>query len=769
MTKKDKNRQTEEATILSKGTILTRSKALAMSVRQMKRSVPCIYRAIITFDDNGKLVVGKSSGRMPATCEEGHEEISARSLIGKVISERMPYSGTTLRDFRRLCTSLRVSPDGKAACKFLILPMVSGKKAIGAMLFVRDAQDSAFTRAEEKTANSLAEETASVLANSQLCQYLRKENSALRAEHQTFCRAIEKHGLWQQMHSNLIAMADEIVGHIESDNVLEAVAKCIIKYSDADQCIIALFDKKNPKPKLCHSWNRREAASNLKVSTRDLASAMYSCKRQNGIAILSANSGKAGNLGAASFMRKNGIQSALPATFDCGNDLECLLCLLYFDTEKKPTDLEVDFIRAAGAQVSDAVQFSELYGKVRTYSDHLERRNEDLSVLFDLNRKFSSTFDLERTLQYAVKTFVNRLDVERAAILVIDPEDERMIHMEVAAKPGTGKAWFDIKRLMDEPDDFVNFLKGKDALIIENIDDAGLKSEYVKGYLKEVGYKSLFAIPLVSRQHKLGVLSLGYVTEGKRFSERKLNLYETFAGLIATATENCRLMDFISGKYRRAGWLSSRIIDAQEEDRRRLARNLHDEIGASLAMLKINLHIARKKIDCTDTALNPFIDELDSSLMGIIAQVRNLTADLRPPVLDDLGLGPAINWYVEQFSRRSDIKIKLTNNLRNEKRFPDSEIMIYRVVQEALTNIAKHANATKVDIKLAERGTDCELIIRDNGNGFDPRILDDENPRTEGFGLLNIKQQVENRRGEFEIRSTAGKGTRLKVRMSWTK
>jgi signal transduction histidine kinase len=769
MIKKDKSRQNEETIILTGGTILSRSKAMSMSVRQMRRSVSCIYRAIIIYNDNGKLVVGKSSGGMPITREEGHEGISTRSLIGKVISERMPYSGTTLRDFKRLCSSLRVSPNGKAVCKFLIHPMVSGKKEIGAMLFVRDAQDSAFTLAEEKTANSLAEETSSVLASSQLCESLRKENSALKAEHRTLGRAIEKHGQWQQMHSNLIAMADEIVGHIQSDNVLEAAAKCIIKYSDADLCIIALFEKKNPQPKLFHSWTRKKTVSTLKISTRDLASAMYTSKRQKGIAVLSANSRKAGDMGAASYMRKCGIQSALPATFDCGNNLECLLCLLYFDTVKTPSQLEAGFIRAAGAQASDAIQFAELYGKVRTYSDHLERQNEDLSVLFDLNRKFSSTFDLEKTLQYAVKTFVNRLDVERAAILVIDPEDERMIHMEVAAKPGTGEASFDIKRLMEESVDFVNFLKGKDALLIENIDDAGLKSEYVKGYLKEAGYKSLFAMPLVSRQHKLGVLSLGYVTEGKRFSERKLNLYETFAGLIATATENCRLMDFISGKYRRAGWLSSRIIDAQEEDRRRLARNLHDEIGASLAMLKINLHMARKKIDCSDTALNPFVDELDSSLGDIIAQVRNLTADLRPPVLDDLGLGPAINWYVEQFSRRSDIKVKIANNLSNEKRFPDSDIMIYRVVQEALTNIAKHADATKVDIKLAERGTDCELIIKDNGNGFDPRILDDENSMTDGFGLLNIKQQVENRRGEFEIKSTAGKGTRLKVRMSWTK
>jgi signal transduction histidine kinase len=647
--------------------------------------------------------------------------------------------------------------------------MVSGKKAIGALLFVRDARNSEFTRAEEKTANSLAEETASVLASSQLCHSLRKENSALKSEHQTLGRAIEKHGLWQQMHSNLIAMADEIVGHIESDNVLEIAAKCIVKYSDADQCVIALFEKKNPQPKLCRSWTRKKAASTLKVTTRDLASAMYTSKRQKGIAVLSVNSRKAGDMGATSYMRKCGIQSALPATFDCGIRLECCLCLLYFDTEKKPSQLEAGFIRAAGAQVSDAIQFAELYSKVRTYSDNLERQNEDLSVLFDLNRKFSSTFDLDKTLQYAVRTFVNRLDVERAAIFVIDPEDERLIHMERAAKPGTGKAWFDVKRLMEDPTDFINLLKRRSTAVVENIDEADLRSKYVRSYFREAGYRSFLAIPLVSRQHKLGVLFLGYVTEGRLFSKRKLNLYETFAGLIATATENCRLMDFISGKYRRAGWLSSRIIDAQEEDRRRLARNLHDEIGASLAMLKINLHMARKKIDCSDTALNPFINELDSSLGEIVAQVRNFTADLRPPVLDDLGLGPAINWYVEQFSRRSDIKVKIANNLSNEKRFPDSEIMLYRVVQEALTNIAKHADATKVDIKIAERGTDCELIIRDNGKGFDPRILDDDNSRTEGFGLLNIKQQVENRSGEFEIRSATGKGTRLKVRMSWTK
>ena|GEM_PF-3870049 len=769
MIDKDKNRQNKGVIVPSRGTILTRSKALAIALRQMRRSVSCIYRAIITFDDNGKLVVGKSSGKMPVTRGEGREGISARSLIGKAISERTAFFGTTLRDFRRLCSSLRVDPVGKAACKFLICPMVSEGKVIGALLFVRDTLDSAFTRADEKTANSLAEEIASVLASSQMCQYLREENSSLKAEHQTLGKAIEEHRLWQQMHASLIAMADEIVGHLENNDVLEVAARCIVKYSGADQCVTALFEKENPKSKLCHSWTARRAVSASKVATRDLASAMYTSRGQKSIALLSANSKKAGDSGTASYMRENGIQFALPATFDCGNNLECLLCPLYSDTEKKPSQLEASFIRAAGAQVSDAIQFTELYGKAKTYSDHLEMRNEDLSVLFDLNKKFSSTFDLEKTLRFAVRTIVNRLDVDRAAVFVIDAEDEKLIHIERATKPGTGKAWFDVRRLMENPVDFISFLKGEDALVIENIDDAGLKSKYVRGYLKEAGYKSFVVVPLVSRQHKLGMLFLGYVTEGKQFSERKLDLYETFGGLIATAMENCRLMDFVSGKYRRAGWLSSKIIDAQEEDRRRLARNLHDEIGASLAMLKINIHMARKKIDCNDIALKQFIDEFDSSLVEIISQVRNLTADLRPPILDDLGLGPAINWYVEQFSRRSGIEIKVTNNLRNEKRFPDSEIMIYRVVQEALTNIAKHADATKVNVKLAERGKDCELIIADNGSGFDPRILDDENSRIEGFGLLNIKQQVENRRGEFKITSTTGKGTRLKVRMSWTK
>jgi signal transduction histidine kinase len=406
---------------------------------------------------------------------------------------------------------------------------------------------------------------------------------------------------------------------------------------------------------------------------------------------------------------------------------------------------------------------------MKMHTSQLEERSDDLSVLFEVGRNFSSTFELEQTLRFAVSTFVNRLDYDRAAVFVVDPENEKSFKLENAAKPGTGKASFDVNWLMDDPSDIVDFLGQSSPAVITDATSFAFSNKALTEYFRKSGYKAFAAIPLISRQQGLGILALGYVTEGKSFTARKLNMLETFGSLIASAIENCRLMDIISGKYRRAGWLSDKIVKAQEEERRRVARNLHDEIGAGLTMLKINLQIARKRADGSDMALRKAADELDHGLGEMISKVRDLTADLRPPILDDLGLAPALTSYIQQFTKRSGLEIGFEDNLSVVERYPDTDIVVYRIVQEALTNVAKHADATKVRVTISEHAGECVLNIVDDGAGFNPKILNDKDLRSTGFGLQNIRQRVDIRGGKFEIKSAPNKGTRLKVRIPWTK
>ena len=229
------------------------------------------------------------------------------------------------------------------------------------------------------------------------------------------------------------------------------------------------------------------------------------------------------------------------------------------------------------------------------------------------------------------------------------------------------------------------------------------------------------------------------------------------------AIDRAKTLEALRQSERQLRILSSKLIEAHENERKRIAHELHDSIGASLTAVKFGLERELRRAKSGDANLDEsFVEQLAETVEITIKDVKRIYGNLRPLVLDDLGVVPAVRSLIRQFS---EVQPQIHCNqvfAVEEAGIPDSlKIVIYRVCQEALNNISKHSGATEVELSLARKRDTIALFIRDNGRGFDLRNITPEANRT-GLGLESMKDRVELSSGSFTIISNKAKGTTIK-------
>jgi PAS domain S-box-containing protein len=202
--------------------------------------------------------------------------------------------------------------------------------------------------------------------------------------------------------------------------------------------------------------------------------------------------------------------------------------------------------------------------------------------------------------------------------------------------------------------------------------------------------------------------------------------------------------------------LTRRLVEAEEAERRRLARELHDSVGQSLSALNLNLEVALAKavLPEVQSRLRDSITLVDNTVQAIEA----VMADLRPPLLEEYGLGAALQRHVEAFSRRTGLAVEFADEAKEGARSLriESAMALFRIAQEALNNVAKHARATRVEMTLSLKGLDAVLSIRDDGGGFDPA---DAAVRPQRWGMRTMRERAEAAGGRIDVYSAPGKGT----------
>jgi PAS domain S-box-containing protein len=208
--------------------------------------------------------------------------------------------------------------------------------------------------------------------------------------------------------------------------------------------------------------------------------------------------------------------------------------------------------------------------------------------------------------------------------------------------------------------------------------------------------------------------------------------------------------------------LSRRLFHVQEEERRHLARELHDEIGQALTAAKINLQSVTVN---DDGATSARLQETSAILDRLLGQVREISIDLRPSMLDDLGLVPALRSLLDQQGRRASVAVRFSAENMPEDLAPEIQTTCFRMAQEAITNALRHANPTRVDVDLRRDNGDLRLVIRDNGKGFDVKSAQ---AQAVGLGLIGIKERAALVGGRARIVSSSGKGTTIEVSLPLT-
>ncbi len=228
-------------------------------------------------------------------------------------------------------------------------------------------------------------------------------------------------------------------------------------------------------------------------------------------------------------------------------------------------------------------------------------------------------------------------------------------------------------------------------------------------------------------------------------------------GMTQDITERRRAAKELEEANHQLRFLSRRLFEVQEEERRHLARELHDEVGQVLTAAKINLQAAAKELD---GAKSKRIDETAAILERLLGQVRQISLDLRPSTLDDLGLVPALRSLLDQQGRRASVAVHLSAKNMPENLDPEIQTTCFRIAQEAITNAVRHANATRIDVDLGCENGNLRMQVRDNGRGFD---AESAQAQTAGLGLIGMKERAALVDARAKIISSPNKGTTIEV------
>jgi len=260
-------------------------------------------------------------------------------------------------------------------------------------------------------------------------------------------------------------------------------------------------------------------------------------------------------------------------------------------------------------------------------------------------------------------------------------------------------------------------------------------------------------VPLIVRDRAIGVIAVhDRLGADPRFSDTDLRLAETFASRAAVAAD-------LSQRVARDAL--RRVVSAQEGERRRLARELHDETGQALTSILLGLKPLEEAL--SEAASAGAVAELRELVVATLQDVRRLAVELRPAALDDFGLVSALERLTETFAEQTGLAVDFESALGRDRLPSDTETALYRIVQESLTNIVKHARAQRVSISLTRRERFVNAVIEDDGIGFDPKQA-----REDAFGLSGMRERVALLDGTLQVESRPNGGTTIAVEVPAT-
>jgi len=372
---------------------------------------------------------------------------------------------------------------------------------------------------------------------------------------------------------------------------------------------------------------------------------------------------------------------------------------------------------------------------VFSYGQYLLADYQKLKVLEDLKNQIDQSKKAEIFLKERKKMYEKLFNSVTESVLIFDARTGMFVSSNKAASKLYGYTNEEFLQLHNN----------------DIIPDYGIS----KTAIKKVIADGKINIPVRYHKKKDGTVFPVEITPGSF----KINNKDMVFAITRDITERLRSEEYSKRTEDQLRFLTRRLIDAREDECKRISLELHDAIGQALTVIGFNLSFLQNAIP---DVCQEILDDTVSIVDNMSNQIRNLSLDLRPSMLDDLGLIPTLRWHLNRFTRRTKIKTKLETVELDEYRNESLEITIYRIVQESLNNIAKHAEAKNVEISLKREITRITGFIQDDGKGFN---INENFQTNEGkhIGLLSMKERISILGGTFKIQSGKGQGTRINI------
>ena len=409
---------------------------------------------------------------------------------------------------------------------------------------------------------------------------------------------------------------------------------------------------------------------------------------------------------------------------------------------------------------------SELEERVRKRTQELEESrkklldaNRELSVLNTVNNALGQSVDLETTLNLALERVMALGNIWGASICLSDQEGKKIIpkpHHAVHLNGSCACEWVQVHAVIE------HVLHDRQITVVQVPLDLGPKDKIE--LRQDAEQHPVVCIPLTGKNHSVGVMIL-INPNGHTFAVSEMELLSSIGVQIGIAIENALLFNALKEKEQARTELLRKIIATQEDERRRIARELHDETSQALTALNVGLKTAVMAPAENPDDVKKRLVPLKNQAAGMLEEIQRMIRDLRPSLLDDLGLISAIDWYAEVRLKNQGIQVEWEVVGTEHRLAPEMETTLFRVAQEAISNIARHAQAENVSILLGFESNKVTLEIEDDGKGFDVAQTWSSTHTIEAYGLLGMRERVNLLGGKLLIESQQGQGTRVQATM----
>ena len=428
---------------------------------------------------------------------------------------------------------------------------------------------------------------------------------------------------------------------------------------------------------------------------------------------------------------------------------------LLLSKQGKSTPVEVDSTiikNEKGTTAGIVLVFSDIT-KRREAMREIQRQSQRAEALVETAARLNTQLELTSVLDTVCNTSNQALNASATAVFLLDAKQD-VFHMIATTTKIKNLEKYNGMRF-EIPGNILGSILSENNPVTLISDINGIPNMPYLELFREQNIQTMVVAGLYRRHDLIGFLVLIYIGEPMQLPEDTLALLKGLADQAAISITNASLFEQVRKGREQQKALTTRLVEIQETERRHIARELHDQIGQVLTGLQFMLESSKNQEG--EARVNK-LSEAQETVGSLIEQIREMSLNLRPAMLDDIGLLPTLLWHFERYTKQTGVEVSFHHNGLNQRLLPDIETTVYRIVQEALTNIARYAKVTEAFVKLTLRENTLGVEITDHGIGFDSSV---DVSKWSTAGLAGMRERANILGGYLVVKSAPNAGTQI--------